>query len=55
MLPGKKTAFRSGDSIVCFNIIKNCPMLDLPELLAPKNKVMGAMVMVPVSFQPLKF
>lgn len=30
-------------------------MLDLPELLAPKNKEMGAMRMVPVSFQPLKF
>ena len=30
-------------------------MLDLPELLAPKNREMGAMRMVPVSFHPLKF
>ena len=30
-------------------------MLDLPELLAPKNNEMGAMLILPVSFQPLKF
>ena len=30
-------------------------MLDLPELLAPKNSVMGAMRMAPVSLHPLKF
>lgn len=30
-------------------------MLDLPELFAPKNKVMGAMRITPVSFHPLKF
>lgn len=30
-------------------------MLDLPELLAPKNKVIGAMRMSPVSRHPLKF
>ncbi len=30
-------------------------MLDFPELLAPKNNVIGAMRMLPVSFQALKF
>lgn len=30
-------------------------MLDLPELFAPKNKVMGAMRMGPVSFQNFVF
>lgn len=30
-------------------------MLDLPELLAPKKRVIGANRILPVSFHPLKF
>jgi len=53
--PGCSTRLRSGELAVCFNIIRNYPMLDLPELFVPKNTVIGASRSGLVSRQPLKF
>ena len=54
MLPVFNTKPRSFDSAVCFNSSSICNRLLLPELLAPKKAVSGAIRTAPVSRHDLK-